>query len=70
MRRIEQVFSAGSSAPCLASCDDGSRRVVKLSSAGGGVVGLLTECVALRAAPALDAPVPDARPVWIPSDLP
>lgn len=67
---LEHVFTAGDSHPALARCEDGSRWVVKLAGAGHGVRGLMSEMVALRAAAALGAPVPEARPLWLPEGLP
>lgn len=68
--RIEAVLTGGSGTPCVALCDDGRRRVVKLRGAGGGPAGLLVEALGLRVARAFGAPVPEARVVTVPQDLP
>jgi hypothetical protein len=68
--RIEAVLTSGSGMPCVAACDDGRRRVVKLRGAGGGAAGLLVEALGLRVARAFGAPVPEACVVTVPQDLP
>ena len=68
--RIERILEGGSGTPALALCDDGIRRVVKLSGAGGGPVALLTELLALRVSERFGAPVPGACPVVVPEGLP
>ena len=48
----------------------GETRVLKFSGAGPGPFGLLTELLALAIAARLGAPVPKARPLWLPPGLP
>ena len=64
------MLEGGSGTPALAMCEDGVRRVVKLSGAGGGPVALLTELLALRVAARFAAPVPLCCPVVLPPGLP
>ena len=64
------MLEGGSGTPALAMCEDGVRRVVKLSGAGGGPVALLTELLALRVAARFGAPVPRCCPVALPAELP
>ncbi|MFT3975406.1 MAG: hypothetical protein QM699_18815 [Amaricoccus sp.] len=64
------VFPAASTTPALIETGDGTRAVLKFSGAGPGPAGLLTELLALPIAAALGAPVPAARPLWLPPGLP
>lgn len=64
------VFPAASTTPALIETATGVRAVLKFSGAGPGPFGLLTELIALRVAAALGAPVPAARPLWLPAGLP
>lgn len=64
------VLPQASTSPALAETGDGSRIVLKFSGAGPGPFGLLVEHLGLRLATAVGAPVPAARPVWLPPGFP
>lgn len=64
------VFPAASTTPALIETATGETFVLKFSGAGPGPFGLLTEFIALGIAARFGAPVPDARPLWLPEGLP
>lgn len=64
------VFPAASTTPALIETETGTRSALKFSGAGPGPFGLLTELLGLHLAAALGAPVPEARPLWLPAGLP
>ncbi|MFO1141397.1 MAG: hypothetical protein U1E59_03235 [Amaricoccus sp.] len=68
--RVLAVLTEASTTPALVEAGDGSRWVMKFSGAGPGPFGLLVEFLALRIAAALGAPVPAARPLWLPEGFP
>jgi len=68
--RVLAVFSAASTTPALVETAAGQTAVLKFAGAGPGPFGLLTELIALAIAARLDAPVPAARPLWLPPGLP
>ncbi len=65
-----EVFTEASSSPARIETADGGQWVMKFAGAGSGRFGLLTEYLALGVARALGAPVPAARPVWLPEGFP
>lgn len=67
---IDHVFTKASTSPCKVRTQAGSDWVMKLSRAGPGPIGLLTEFLALRAAMAMGLPVPFARPLYLPPGFP
>jgi hypothetical protein len=68
--RVVAVLPEASTSPALVEAGDGSRWVLKFSGAGPGPFGLLTEGLALGIARAFGAPVPEARPLWLPEGFP
>ncbi len=64
------VFTDASTSPARIATADGGAWVLKFSGAGPGPFGLLTEFLALGIARALNAPVPAARPLWLPPGFP
>lgn len=68
--RILAVLPDASTSPALAETGDGARWVLKFSGAGPGPFGLLTEYLALAVSAAFGAPVPAARPLWLPPGFP
>jgi hypothetical protein len=67
---VRAVFTDASTSPAQITTADGTAWVLKFSGAGSGPFGLLTEFLALGIARALGAPVPDARPLWLPPGFP
>jgi hypothetical protein len=68
--RVLSVFTGASTTPALVETLDGARWVLKFAGAGPGPFGLLTEFIAIGIAAALGAPVPAARPLWLPEGFP
>lgn len=68
--RILSVLPLASTSPAVAETADGTTWVLKFSGAGPGPFGLLTEYLALGIARAFGAPVPAARPLWLPPGFP
>ncbi len=68
--RVLAVLPDASTSPALAESGDGRRWALKFSGAGPGPFGLLTEYIALATARAFGAPVPEARPLWLPAGFP
>lgn len=68
--RVIAVLPQASTSPAVAETADGSTWVLKFSGAGPGPFGLLTEYLALGVARAFGAPVPIARPLWLPAGFP
>ena len=60
----------GSTSPALAETEDGAIYVLKLSGAGSGPRGLLTEFIASRIAAAFGAPVPDVAALFVSEGFP
>jgi hypothetical protein len=67
---LTHVYTKASTSPAKARTRDGASWVVKLRGAGPGLIGLLTEFVALRAAKGMGLDVPETRPVYVPPDFP
>ena len=70
MARLLAVLPQASTSPAVAETVDGTRWVLKFSGAGPGPFGLLTEYLALGIARAFGAPVPAARPLYLPAGFP
>lgn len=68
--RVTAVFTGASTSPAAVETADGHRWVMKFSGAGPGPAGLLTEFIGLGIAAACGAPVPAARPLWLPEGFP
>lgn len=68
--RVLAVLPQASTSPAVAETADGALWVLKFSGAGPGPFGLLTEFLALGIARAFGAPVPAARPLWLPAGFP
>lgn len=68
--RVLAVLPQASTSPALVETGDGARFVLKFSGAGPGPFGLLTEYLALGIARAFAAPVPAARPLFLPEGFP
>lgn len=68
--RVVAVLANASTSPAVAETADGAAWVLKFSGAGPGPFGLLTEYLALGIARAFGAPVPDARPLFLPAGFP
>src|SRR5215208_3842327 len=68
--RMLDVIRTGSSAPAYVETSDGALYVLKLSGAGAGARGLLTEFLATGIARAIGLPVPATRPLFLPEDFP
>lgn len=68
--RVLAVLPQASTSPALVETEDGPRFVLKFSGAGPGPFGLLTEYLALGIAAAFGAPVPAARPLFLPAGFP
>jgi len=68
--RVLAVLPQASTSPALVETGDGARWVLKFSGAGPGPFGLLTEYLALGIAAAFAAPVPAARPLFLPEGFP
>lgn len=68
--RVLAVLPRASTSPALVETADCARWVLKFSGAGPGPFGLLTEYLALGIARAFAAPVPAARPLFLPEGFP
>jgi hypothetical protein len=67
---VRSVFTHASTSPALVATEDGTPWVMKFAGAGPGPFGLLTELLAIGIARELGAPVPPARPLWLPPGFP
>jgi hypothetical protein len=68
--RMLDVIRTSSSAPAYVETGDGALYVLKLSGAGAGARGLLTEFLATEIARSVGLPVPATRPLFLPEDFP
>ena len=68
--RIDEIYMNASTRPCRVTTGSGETWVLKLAGAGPGPRGLLIELLALRFAAAIGAPVPQAKPLWLPHGFP
>src|SRR5882724_5550256 len=68
--RMLDVIRTSSSAPAYVETGDSVLYVLKLSGAGAGVTGLLTEFLATGIARAVGLSVPETRPLFLPKDFP
>ena len=68
--RILRVLPRASTSPAEIETGDGARFVLKFGGAGLGPYGLLVEYLGLAIARAFGAPVPAARPLWLPAEFP
>lgn len=67
---IDEIYMNASTRPCRVTTGGGQTWVLKLVGAGPGPRGLLIELLALRFTAAIGAPVPEAKPLWLPQDFP